>query len=158
MSAAGGEGTGLRIAQGVLAAVGTALAAVGAWLLLASGPGNVVSASVWLAGGVVAHDALLAPVTVFVVLVASRVVPRWLRAPMAVGFVVLGTVTVAAIPVLGRFGARPDNPSLLDRNYAAGWLVFAAVVVIAVSIAGWRRRAAAGAGMAVAPRRPTPMR
>jgi nucleoside-diphosphate-sugar epimerase len=121
--------------------------------VLVTGAGGFIGTAVGAAlrdggHGVVGIDAFM----------GSRVVPLWLRAPMAAGLVVLGTVTVAAIPVLGRFGARPDNPTLLDRNYVAGWLVFAAVVVIAVSIAGRRRRAAAEAGMAAAPRRPTPMR
>ena len=47
--------------------------------------------------------------------------PGRLRAPAAAAFVVLGSVTLLAIPVLGRFGARPDNPTLLDRHYVAGW-------------------------------------
>jgi len=34
-----------------------------------------------------------------------------------------------AVPVLGGFGARPDNPTLHDRPYAAGWLVVAALVL-----------------------------
>ena len=38
----------------------------------------------------------------------------------SVGFVVLGSVTLLAMPVLGRFGARPDNPTLLDRDYSVG--------------------------------------
>jgi hypothetical protein len=42
--------------------------------------------------------------------------------------VVLGTVTLSAVPVLGRFGARADNPTLLDRHYLLGWLVFAVLV------------------------------
>ena len=43
--------------------------------------------------------------------------------------VVLATVTVTAIPVLGRFGARPDNLTILPRNYVLGWLVLAALVL-----------------------------
>jgi hypothetical protein len=53
-----------------------------------------------------------------------------------VGLVVLATVTVTAIPVLGSWGARPDNATLLDRNYLLGWLVFATLVVLGVLLAG----------------------
>ena len=53
----------------------------------------------------------------------ARGCPRSVRAPAAVALVVLGSVTLLAVPVLGRFGARPDNPTLLDRDYSAGWLV-----------------------------------
>ncbi len=42
------------------------------------------------------------------------------KAPAVVGCVVLGSVTLLAVPVLGRFGERSDNPTLLDRNYTAG--------------------------------------
>ena len=43
--------------------------------------------------------------------------------------------------VLGGFGERPDNPSLLNRYYWLGWLVLAGVVVLAVLVAGLRARA-----------------
>ena len=49
-----------------------------------------------------------------------------------VGLVVLGTTTLFAVPVLGRFGARTDNPTLLDRDYTAGWLVLAGIIAAAV--------------------------
>ena len=64
---------------------------------------------------------VLAPLTIGAA-VAARLLPR---APAGRGrrsaLVVLRTVTVTAIPVLGPWGARPDNPTLLDRNYVAGW-------------------------------------
>jgi hypothetical protein len=133
---------------------GTAAAAVGTWELLRSGLSNIVATVWWLAGGVVAHDALLAPVTLLVVFAASRRLPEWLRAPAAVGFVVLGSVTVVAIPVLGRFGARSDNPTLLDRNYLLGWLVVAAVVTVGVGLAARLRRSRGSAGLRHGSRRP----
>jgi hypothetical protein len=125
-----------------LVIAGLALTAAGAVKLTRLGSGDVVAGLWWLFGGVVAHDALLAPLTIVVLYVTARVLPSWLRAPAAVGFVVIGTVTVSAIPVLTRFGARPDNPTLLDRNYVAGWLVFAAAVALAVGVASWKRRSA----------------
>ena len=41
--------------------------------------------------------------------------------------------TTVPHPVLGRFGARADNPTLLDRDYLAGWLVLAALVAVGVA-------------------------
>jgi hypothetical protein len=38
------------------------------------------------------------------------------------------------VPTLGRFGATADNPTLLDRDYLAGWLVFAAIVVAGAAV------------------------
>jgi hypothetical protein len=147
---------GMRVTRGLLLVAGTVVAGVGAWKLLQTGPGNTLAAARWLVGGVVAHDAVLAPLTVVIVVAGSRILPTWLRAPVTAGVVILGTVTIAAIPVLGRFGARPDNPTLLDRNYVAGWLVFAGLVVLAVSVAAWRRHRAATAVRFA--RRRTPVR
>jgi hypothetical protein len=54
--------------------------------------------------------------------------------------VVWGSVTVLAVPVLGRFGARDDNPTLLDRPYFVTWLVGCAVTVLLVGVTGAVRR------------------
>lgn len=148
------SGAGRSVTRGFLIAGGTVVGAVGAWKLLQSGFGTILAALWWLAGGVVAHDGVLAPVTVVLVVIGARVLPGWLRGPVAAGFLVLGTVSVSAIPVLGRFGARPDNPTLLDRNYVAGWLVFAALVVFAVAVASWRRRRVLGAARTAGRRTP----
>ena len=56
-----------------------------------------------------------------------------------VGAVVLASVTLVAVPALGRFGARPDNPTLLDRRYLAGWLVVAGLVAVGVVVATFVR-------------------
>jgi hypothetical protein len=148
------SGAGMSVTRGLLIACGTVVGAVGAWKLVQSGFGTILAALWWLAGGVAAHDGVLAPATVVLVVIGARVLPVWLRGPVAAGFLVLGTVSVSAIPVLGRFGARPDNPTLLDRNYVAGWLVFAALVVVAVAAAAWRRRRALGAARTAGRRTP----
>lgn len=123
----------MRTARIALALVGIGLVGVGGWEFLSSDVDN--------AGGVIVHDGLLAPAIVALGVVAARALPTWLRGPATVGLVVLGTVTLLAVPVLGRFGARPDNPPQLDRNYGVGWLVFAAVVLLGVGAwAAVRRR------------------
>jgi hypothetical protein len=115
--------------------------------LLELGWSNLVATVVWLAGGVLLHDGVLAPATIVVCAVAVLALrSRAWRAAAAGGLVVLGTVTLTAIPVLGRFGAKPDNPTLLDRPYVAGWLVVAALVLAGSVLAGWwasRREAGA---------------
>jgi hypothetical protein len=120
----------IRTVRVLLGAVGVAVAAYGVKLLLDLGVGNLVATVKWLIGGVVLHDGLLAPATIVVGTVVLRLLNpgRW-AAPVVIAGIVLGTVTLAAIPVLGRFGARSDNATLLDRDYLAGWLVFVAVVV-----------------------------
>ena len=122
--------TGVRLVVGGL---GIAAAAYGVLLLLDLGVDNLVAAATWLVGGVAIHDGLLAPLTVGagVLLVRSR----HLTGAAVTGLVVLGTVTLVAVPVLGRFGARPDNPTLLDRNYVLGWLALATLTVLYVAVA-----------------------
>ena len=79
---------------------------------------------------------LQAPLTVGLTVLATRVVPPRARTRVTVALIVIATVTVSAIPVLGRFGARPDNPTILPRDYVGGWLVLVALVVVVTLLAG----------------------
>jgi len=128
----------------VLGALGVALAAYGGFLLLTRQDWSAVAdTGVWLAAGVVLHDAVLTPLVLLTWAVLGRWLPPRYRGPAVVGLVVLGSLTLLSIPVLGRFGARPDNPTLLDRSYWAGWLLLAAltlVAVVAASLVRSRRR------------------
>jgi hypothetical protein len=119
-----------------IGAVGVGIGIFGAWMLWSRQDlDQLTSAVIWLAAGVALHDGVLAIATLVVGAVTLRLLPRVSRAPAVVGFVVLGSVTLVAVPVLGRFGARADNATLLDRDYTAGWLVLAAFTVVAVVIA-----------------------
>ena len=125
----------------LLGAGGVVVGVYGAWLLLTRQSGDqLVSAGQWLVGGVLLHDAVLAPVVVVAGVLTARALPTPVRAPASVVAVVLGSVTLLAVPVLGGFGRRPDNPSLLDRDYTAGWLLVAGLVVGGV-VAGTTVRA-----------------
>ncbi|MBJ7357743.1 hypothetical protein [Nocardioides sp.] len=121
----------------LLAALGALAGAYGAFLLLSRQDGDqLVNAATWLAAGVVLHDFVLAPVVLGLVALGARVAPVAARVPLAGALVVLGSVTLLAIPVLGRSGARPDNPTLLDRDYTVGWLALAGVVLLGAVVAG----------------------
>ena len=130
----------MRAVRLSLGATGVVLVLVGVWHLLGRGPADLVATVVWLAGGVVAHDAVIAPVVVLLGVALLPRLPAWSRGPAVAGFVVLLTVTLTAVPVLGRFGAKPDDPWLLPRPYGALWLGFALVVVAAVVGASVLRR------------------
>jgi hypothetical protein len=123
--------TRLRVAIGAL---GVLAGLYGGWLLLTRGH-DLLDVALWLAGGVVLHDAVLSVVVVALGVLAVRLLPVAARAPAVAGFVVLGSATLFAIPVLGRFGARSDDPTLLDRNYWAGWLVLAGLTLVVVAVA-----------------------
>ncbi len=111
--------------------LGVAATAYGAWLLLAEDLPDLVDTAVWLAAGVVLHDFVLVPLTLTAGWIATRLLPPRLRAPVAAGLVVLGTLTLVAVPVLGGWGANADNPTILDRDYPrADWVVAAGIVVV----------------------------
>ncbi len=122
-----------RLAIGV---VGVLAGAFGALRFLQLDLAKLIDAVLWLAGGVVVHDAILAPLTIGLTFLGTRVVPRALRTRVTVALVVLLTVTVTAIPVLGRFGARPDNVTILPRNYILGWCVLAVLVLVTTLAVG----------------------
>jgi hypothetical protein len=117
----------------LLGALGVAVAAYGAWLLLQEDLSDLVDTAIWLAGGVVLHDFFVVPLTLLLGVVLVRLLPVNRRAPVVGGLVVLGTVTLMAVPVLGGWGANADNPTILDRNYPAGWLVVAGVTILVVA-------------------------
>jgi hypothetical protein len=120
--------------------VGVLVGGYGAFLLLSrQDRDQLLNAAIWLASGVVLHDFVLAPLVLGLVFVGTRVVPSVVRVPAASALVVLGATTVLAIPVLGRFGARPDNATLLDRNYTAGWLALAGLVLLVTVVASLLR-------------------
>ena len=120
----------------LLGALGVVMGAFGALRFLQLDLPDIVDAVLWLAGGVVLHDAVVAPLTILLTVVLGRVVPDAWRSRVTVAAVVLLTVTAVAVPVLGRFGARSDNPSLLDRDYVGGWLVLAALVLVVTLVSG----------------------
>jgi hypothetical protein len=130
----------VRVTRGLLGATGIGLVLVGLWHLLGTSFPDLLDIGLWLAGGVVLHDAVIAPLVVLAAVVVLPRLPSWSRAPVVVGFVVLLSVTLLAIPAIGRFGARDDVPSLLNRPYGALWLGFAALVVVTVVVAASLRR------------------
>lgn len=135
--------SGTTAVRAALGLGGVAAAAYGAYELLDLGLGNLRAALTWLVAGVAVHDAVLAPLTLGLWFLVSRI-GRRLSAAVVAGAVVLGTATVVAVPVLGRFGARADNPTLLDRNYVLGWLVLATLTVVVVGVAAAATRSGRG--------------
>ncbi|MCW2855099.1 MAG: hypothetical protein JWR52_714 [Marmoricola sp.] len=144
--------------RAVLIAAGAAAGAFGISLLLGLGQRNLIATVEWLAGGVVLHDGIVGPAVIAAAFVVGRVFRGRVPAAVIVGGIVLATVTVVAIPVLGRFGQRPDNTTLLDGSYGVGWLVFAGLtllLVLALVVRGRRTsgRADEGGGHGTGPGR-----
>ena len=106
---------------------------------------QLVSVGVFLVGGVILHDAILAPVTVGIGVIGARFLPNHFRTAAGIGFLLWGTLTLAFFNVLSGQGGKPDNMTVLDRPYAISWLVMTGVLVAAVVIAAVRRRRALAA-------------
>jgi hypothetical protein len=123
----------LRV-RAIVLLLGLLAAAYGVLRLLDLGWANSRATLVWLVGGVVLHDAVLAPLVLGISLVAVHVGPRRRWAPWVVGLVVLVPVTLVGVPELGRFGARADNPTLLDRHYWIGWSAMVALIMLSVAV------------------------
>jgi hypothetical protein len=77
---------------------------------------------------VVLHDLVFAPVCAVLGWSGHRLLPpRW-QSPVAVAALCSVVLVLLAIPVYGRPGMRPDNPTVLDRDYVRGlWWSLAAV-------------------------------
>jgi hypothetical protein len=135
-----------------LVVIGVLAAAYGVRRLLELPWANTRATLEWLVGGVVLHDGVFAPAVLVVSLVALRVAGAKRLAPVVVVLVILVPVTLLGIPELGRFGARADRPTLLDRDYWLGWSVLVTLVTGAVAlgtVARLRRRAVASPARSV---------
>lgn len=124
----------IRTVRSVALVGGVLAAAYGVRLLLELGWANTRATATWLVGGVVLHDGVFAPLVIVVALLALRLVPGDRLAPWVVALVILVPVTLVGIPELGRFGARADRPTLLDRHYWLGWSVMVTLVVLGVIV------------------------
>ncbi|MBB5918245.1 hypothetical protein BJY24_007157 [Nocardia transvalensis] len=125
----------------LLALGGIWLAWYGIGLLLDQNPADLMSIARWFAGGIVLHDAILAPLCAAVALLARRLLPAPWWASVAWGGLCTATLLLISIPVLQRSGENPANPSVLDRNYHAGLLIAVAVVWVFVALDITRRYA-----------------
>lgn len=127
--------------------VGSALMAyalVGAWRDLGDDRPLWV---VWLVGGDLAHDLLVAPALGLVGVVVSRLLPAGrVRTHVQVGLIASGSVLLVAwVPLMG-LGGNPGNPTIRPLDYGmatatAFGLVWLVVVASAATGALLRARA-----------------
>ncbi|NBM19976.1 hypothetical protein GUY61_31365 [Streptomyces sp. GC420] len=98
--------------------------------VLLSGLRDPLSVLVWLAGGIVLHDAVLAPLVLGAgLLLASLPARRTVRGAL----IVACSLTLVALPPLLRPGRR-GNASVLPLDYPRNWLL--ALTAVAVVTAG----------------------
>ena len=115
----------------VCAIVGLGIVAFGLYgLLNARLIGSVGSWATYLVGGLLVHDALLAPIVVAASVALIYLVPSRIRPAVQGTLIIVGTVALVAIPVVGGWGRKPGNPTLLPRDYTAGLAVAVCVIVL----------------------------
>lgn len=85
----------------------------------------------WSAGGLVLHDALLAPAVLAAGFLLTRVLPRALRSGAQATLTVCGVVALMSVPVVLAEGRRADNPSLLPHDYGRNLAIVLAVILAA---------------------------
>ncbi len=136
----------------VLYAFGAAAVGYGLWGLVGTADRTrPVFAALWFGGGVLAHDALLAPGALLVAGAVVRWVPVRARSVVQGALFVSAAVSLVALPLVAGLGGAAGNPSAnplpYPRNLA---LVLAAVwgaaVLLVVARAVRDRRAAAPGG------------
>ena len=139
---------GVRTLRWALVAMGVAIGGYGAWQLWEFPTDALLRIAVWAATGVIIHDFVFAPLTAALGYTSRRLIKgRWWP-PVAVAAMCSITLVLLAIPVFDTPGAKPDNPSVLDRDYPLGLgvslaLVWASVPLwYAISALSRRRRGA----------------
>jgi hypothetical protein len=136
---------------------GSAALGYGAWALLSGGTATSWPvATGWLAGVLVAHDAVVAPATIaagwLLARAAAPLAPAACRV-VAGGAMVAACLTLVALPALLAPGI--DNPSATPRDYGRGLvLLLAADAVVTVALAAAVTVAAARNGVRRRPRTP----
>jgi hypothetical protein len=119
-------------ARTVLALAGVLLAGYGAVLLWDNPAVVLVHILVWGLVAVIVHDALFAPLCVAVGFAGQRLLPTRWWSPVAVAGLCTVVLVALAVPVYDKPGMRPDNTTVLDRDYHLGLVIALAVVWLCV--------------------------
>ncbi|GAA1520594.1 hypothetical protein [Nocardioides humi] len=117
--------------RSVLVVVGAVVIGYGGWLMLSTQDLAQAGAIVaWSVVAIVVHDLVLVPLVLALGWLAARcgVGDRTRSAAIAV-LILMGPVSLAAVPVFLGLGADPDMPTLLGRDYRRGWIALALVVI-----------------------------
>jgi hypothetical protein len=143
----------LRIAIGTL---GVLVLAIGGGLAISSLGLRSIRLALWLGLPVLLHDCVLVPLVLALGWLGRRLLPQAAWGPAACGLVATGTLTALGAVVLVQPGADPTLPSLLDRNYWAGYALALAIVWTLTSLVAAARVRSARARASRRPRLGSP--
>ena len=114
----------------LLYAVGAAMVGYGVWGQLYGEDTKPFRVAVLVVVAALVHDLVLAPAVLVLAVLMRRLLPRWVHPKLQAAAFVSFCLVLIAIPGLGRYGAREDNPSVLPRNYTEGLELALAVVIL----------------------------
>jgi hypothetical protein len=123
-----------------LIVLGLIVGAYGAVLVWENPPVIIIRIAVWALVGVVLHDAVFAPLCVALGFAGRRLIPGKWWTPIAVAAFCSVVLVFLAIPVYGKPGMRPDNMTVLDRNYPLGLSISLGVVWLGLLFYALSRR------------------
>ncbi|MDY6998326.1 MAG: hypothetical protein SW019_17135 [Actinomycetota bacterium] len=115
-------------------AVGLLGIGYGALLLWEFEPVIILRIAVWAAVGVVVHDFVFAPLSAAAGLAGRRLIPAGWLPPVAVAALCTVVLVLLAIPVYDKPGMRPDNMTVLNRDYPLGFWVSVGIVWACVPV------------------------
>jgi hypothetical protein len=113
-----------------LAAV--AYGAYGLWTSLSATA--LQSWAVWMVGGALLHDLVVAPIWIGLGWLAARFLPRPARGPVVVGAAVSASVALVALPFVLGYGGDEGDTSFLPRDYGVTLLVVVGVVLAITAV------------------------
>lgn len=128
MGTATGTVSPIRLALG---AIGVAAGLFGLWHLIDDGTTALVSLGIWLVGALIVHDAIIAPLTIGITIVAAQFLPAPARMPAVVGFIVWGTCSIAFFAVITGQAGKTGNDTIGGQPYTVAWVIFTALVALA---------------------------
>lgn len=126
----------LRLIRLTMVLVALALGCYGISLLWDMPRRDQISILFWLAGGLIAHDALFAPACIALGFGAKKLLPQRWWPPVSIAVFASLTMVILSLPVLLPRSPEktPDNATILDRPY--GLSVAIALVIIWVLAIG----------------------
>ncbi|KOY54912.1 MULTISPECIES: hypothetical protein [unclassified Streptomyces] len=125
----------------LVAGLGLALMGLGGALLIQQpSPWRI---ALWLAGAVVVHDGLIAPLVIAVAVLTGAFGLRLRGVPRA-ALIVAGSLTAIALPPLLRPGGAA-NPTVVPLDYVRNWLLTMAAIAVAAGLWAGTRAALRGA-------------
>lgn len=107
---------------------GLALGAYGVVLVAEHSTEVIIRIVAWALIGVLLHDAVFAPACLALGFAGRRILPHKWWTPVLVAGLLTVILVLLAIPVFTKPGQHLDNPTVLDRNYQAGFWIALAVV------------------------------